>query len=50
MMNNLTIKEVDFNGDVLMACEEAESKKIYIGVSWVCNGLGLTIDQSRRQS
>lgn len=47
MVNNLEIKEVEFNGDTLMACEKDD--KIYVGVSWVCNGIGLTVDQSKRQ-
>lgn len=46
--NNLIIKEVDFNGANLLAAQSNEGK-IYVGVSYICNGLGLTDGQMRRQ-
>lgn len=46
-MNNLAIKEVDFNGDTLMACEKDE--KIYVGVKWVCQGIGLSEGQIKSE-
>lgn len=39
-MSNLVVKEVDFNGSGLMACQNKDDEKIYVGVSWICNGLG----------
>lgn len=48
-MNNLAIKEVDFNGDILMAAQDKNTEKIYVGVSWVCNGLGLNKSQKDTQ-
>ncbi|MEK4121960.1 phage antirepressor N-terminal domain-containing protein [Lysinibacillus sp. FSL K6-0102] len=46
-MNNLVVKEVDFNGDTLMACEKDE--KIYVGVKWVCQGIGLSEGQIKSE-
>ena len=48
MENNLIIKEVDFNGANLLAVQNSEGK-IYVGVKWICKGIGLTEDQSKRQ-
>jgi len=48
-MENLIIKEVDFNGDNLMAVQENDSGKIYVGVKWVCEGLGLTSGQFKSE-
>lgn len=42
MKNKLVAKEIDFNGDLLMATQNNETGKIYVGVRWVCNGLGLS--------
>jgi len=49
MENSLIVKEVDFNGDTLLAVKENESNKIYVSVSYVCNGIGLTENQKDRQ-
>jgi len=46
--NNLIIKEVDFNGANLLAVQN-EDGKIYVGVSYICNGLGLTKSQKDTQ-
>ncbi|WP_342532694.1 phage antirepressor N-terminal domain-containing protein [Lysinibacillus sp. FSL K6-0057] len=48
-MSNLVVKEVDFNGSGLMACQNKDDEKIYVGVSWICNGLGLTKSQKDSQ-
>lgn len=48
-MTNLQIKEVDFNGAVLMAAQNPDNKKIYVGISWVCNGIGLSKSQKDTQ-
>lgn len=48
-MTNLAVKEVEFNGDVLMAAHEKDSDKVYVGVSWICNGIGFNKGQKDRQ-
>ena len=49
MRNELTTKEVEFNGDLLKATQDVNTGKVYVGVKWVCNGIGLTQDQGRSQ-
>lgn len=39
-MNELMVKEVNFNGDNLLAVKEND--KIYVGISYICQGIGLT--------
>ena len=46
MNNNLIVKEVEFNGNSLLAVKNKDNDKIYVGVNWVCDGLGL---DARRQ-
>ena len=46
MNNNLIVKEVEFNGNNLLAVKNKDNDKIYVGVNWVCDGLGL---DARRQ-
>lgn len=46
---NLAVKEVEFNGDPLMTCKNEESEKVYVGVSWICNGIGFNKNQKDRQ-
>lgn len=41
MTAELIVKEVDFNGDVLMAVQAQVDGKVYVGVNWVCDGIGL---------
>jgi len=48
-MSNLAIKEVNFNGDVLMAAQDKTTDKIYVGVSWICNGIGFSKSQKDTQ-
>jgi hypothetical protein len=45
-MNNLIIKEVNFNGDNLIAIQSNTDNQIYVSVNHVCNALGL---DSRKQ-
>lgn len=42
-MNNLAVKEVEFQGDTLLACEVED--KVYVGVKWVAEGIGLSDGQ-----
>lgn len=47
-MNGLAVKDVQFNGDTLRAAQDAENM-IWVGVRWVCQGLGLSDGQARRE-
>lgn len=47
-MNDLTVKEVNFMGDILMAAQDRE-KNIWAGIKWICQGLGLSIDQTKNE-
>jgi anti-repressor protein len=48
-MNDLIVKEVDFNGDTLVAAQDKRTGKIYVGVSWICKGIGFDKNQKDRQ-
>lgn len=43
-MTELAIKDVEFNGATLRAAQDTENI-IWVGVAWVCQGLGLTEDR-----
>jgi len=45
---NLIIKDVDFQGQKLKSAQDKNTQKIYVGVNWVCKGIGLTEDQMKR--
>lgn len=45
MKNELVKKEVDFCGDTIMCAQDNNTGKIYVGVRWVCNGIGFTRGQ-----
>lgn len=47
-MNNLVVKNVDLFGDTIMAAQDAEGR-VWAGVKWLCDGLGLTEDQMRNE-
>ena len=47
-MTGLAIKDVQFNGATLRAAQDAENI-IWIGVAWVCQGLGLTEGQMKNE-
>lgn len=38
--NKLRVRDVDFNGAELRAAQEIETGKVYVGVRWVCQGMG----------
>ena len=44
-MQGLTVKDVDFNGAVLRAAQVENI--IYVGVKWICDGLGLSEDRGK---
>ena len=52
-MNNQLVpveqKLVNFNGAEIMAVK-ASNDKLYVGVRWVCRGIGLSEDQATRQT
>lgn len=47
--NELVVKEVNFNGTELMAVKNPENGKIYVGISWICNGVGFNKNEKDRQ-
>lgn len=49
MKNELVTKEVEFNGNTLVASQNLETGKIYVGVKWVCEGIGLSNDQMKNE-
>lgn len=49
MKQELITKEVDFYGDEIMCVQDTTSGKIYVGVSWICNGIGLSKSQKDTQ-
>ena len=44
----LAIKDVNFNGAMLRAVQDTD-KIIWVGVKWVCEGLGLTEGQTKNE-
>ena len=48
-LSNLLTREVDFYGDTIMCAEDNSTGKIYVGVKWVCQGIGLTDDQAKNE-
>lgn len=47
IMQGLTVKDVEFNGAVLRAAQVENI--IWVGVKWVCDGLGLSEGQIKRE-
>ena len=45
-MNGLIIKDIQFNGSTLRAAQDM-NKIIWVGVRWVCQGLGLSNDRMK---
>jgi len=48
MTTELIIKEVDFNGANILVAQDNDGKS-YVGVNWVCNGIGLTKGQMQNE-
>lgn len=46
-MDELVIKDIVFHGDVIRAAKQDDL--IWVGVSWICQGLGFTKNQKDRQ-
>lgn len=49
MKQELTTKSVDFFGDEIICAEDNSTGKIFVGVKWVCEGIGLTEDQMKNE-
>lgn len=49
LLSNLITKEVEFQGDTIMCVQDNSTGKVYVGVSWICSGIGLTEKQKDRQ-
>ena len=47
-MTGLAVKDVQFNGATLRAAQDAENI-IWVGVAWVCQGLGLSEGQMKNE-
>ena len=47
-MNGLIIKDVEFNESALRAAQDATGK-IWVGVRWICHGIGLSDGQTKRE-
>ena len=47
-MNDLIIKDVNFNGAILRAAQDTDNI-IWVGVRWVCNGIGLSDGQMKSE-
>ena len=43
----LMVKQVEFNGDNLLAVKDDETGKIYVSVNHICNGLGIDSENQR---
>ena len=48
IMTGLAVKDVQFNGATLRAAQDAENI-IWVGVAWVCQGLGLSEGQMKNE-
>jgi phage antirepressor YoqD-like protein/mRNA-degrading endonuclease toxin of MazEF toxin-antitoxin module len=47
VVGEILVKEVNFNGDNLLAVKDANTGKIHISVNHICNGLGLDAENQR---
>lgn len=48
-LDNLTTRDVNFYGDTIMCAEDNSTGKVYVGVKWVCEGIGLTENQIKNE-
>ncbi len=47
--NKLRVRDVDFNGAELRAAQEIETGKVYVGVRWVCQGMGFDHERMKNE-
>lgn len=48
-MNGMEILEQEFDGDCIMTARLKEDGKIYVGIRWICEGIGLTKGQMQNE-
>lgn len=48
-LKGMEMVEVDFNGNPIATVRMKDDGKIYVGVNWVCNGLGLSDGQLKNE-
>lgn len=46
---DLMVKQVEFNGDTLLAVKDNETSKVHVAVYYVCRGLGLSDGQMKNE-
>jgi hypothetical protein len=46
-MSNIIPKQVEFNGDTLLAVKDNNTSKIFVSVNHICNGLGIDAENQR---
>lgn len=49
LLSSVLTRKVDFYGDTIICAEDNSTGKIYVGVKWVCEGIGLTEDQAKNE-
>lgn len=47
--NKLRVRDVNFNGAELRAAQEIETGKVYVGVRWVCQGMGFDHERMKNE-
>lgn len=48
-LKELELIEVDFDGNPIMTVKMKDDGKIYVGVNWICNGIGLSQGQMQNE-
>jgi len=48
-LREMELMEVDFNGDSIMTVKMKDDGKSYVGVNWICNGIGLSEGQLKNE-
>ena len=48
-MKSVNVKQVDFQGDTLLAIQNNDNQKVYVAINYICEGIGLSDGQFRRQ-
>ncbi len=49
MKNELVTREVNFYGDAIMCAQDNSTGKVYVGITWVCDGIGLSEGQTKNE-
>jgi len=48
-LKELELMEVDFNGNLIIVVKMKDTGKSYVGVNWICNGIGLSEGQLKNE-